>query len=204
MNNIKIQVNTLQGNTTEQLQANAIQQIQFTVADIIGCAGSLKYLISEEYEAKIDLHAYALGRIRVNSLKDLGKKLDRGIMLIKEVAQHLEFRLLSRQGTEKAQDVHYGIMLALKSLLHLPEDRIYEEAILLSQQPTNYTRRHQFMEFFEQVLEKSRSSNHDAVKLVQTLYDELKLVNENPVSITERKEIAILNLQPLTAENEIL
>lgn len=184
------------GKTPQELQDQAIRKLQTTICDIVGLAGALKYFVSEEYESKIELFAYALRGTRLIGLKDLGKQIDKHLIGLKEIATRLEIRLILPERHAVVQDTHYGVLLALKALLNLPEDRIYEEAILLSQKPIPYTRRHHFVFFLEQVLDKARTSDHDAIQMVQALLNDLKEANIEPVKANNHKEITIKTMKP--------
>jgi hypothetical protein len=197
MNTISTKTHNPTGKTTQELQAEAIRKLQTTICDIVGLAGAIKYFVSEEYEAKIELFAYALRGTRLIGLKDLGKQIDKHLTGLKKIATRLEIRLILPERHAVVQDTHYGVLLALKALLNLPEDRIYEEAILLSQKPIPYTRRHHFMFFLDQVLDKARTSDHDAIQMVQSLLNELKEANIDPVKVNAHKQIEIKTLKPI-------
>ncbi|MGJ1228822.1 hypothetical protein ACR78H_25060 [Sphingobacterium siyangense] len=171
------------------------QNINNTIADIIGTAGVLKFLIQEEYDAKITDYAQVFAGDFVAGFTDISRLIDDGMTSLKKAAEILEIRLIKTEGNEKAQNVHYGMLLAIKALLHRSEAQIYEEAILLSNAPVQFTRRSHFMEYFERVLDRARSSNHDAVQMIRTLYLELHEANIDPIKVRDDYRIEIKDLE---------
>ncbi|AIM37351.1 hypothetical protein KO02_12095 [Sphingobacterium sp. ML3W] len=169
-----------------------------TLNDIIGAAGMLYFLIYEEFTTQCDTLLPPLG-LATDKYYDLKKGLVNPIKKLSETAHMINIRGSKSSAFLENQNDQYALFLAFKALCRLTSAEINDEAIRLSRNEPNFTTRTHFMVFFESVLEKSRQSNHDAIQMIQSLYDTLQ--NDADGRIIYDKEISDFKLSQISTNS---
>lgn len=162
--------------------------------DILGVAGALYFITYEEYLSKSNELCPPLG-ITADKYFDLKKDLNNPILRLHKTAERFCHRLSDEKAFEENQNEQYSLYLAIKALCRLPYEQLADEAIRLTKNTPNFTSRTHFMDFFDAVIEKSRSSNHDAIEMIKKLQTILKEdINERVIYDYNRKDFSLSNI----------
>lgn len=148
-------------------------EIRNIMNDILGIAGALYFVTYEEYLSKVKTLLPPLG-LTADTYTDLKRDLTNPIDRLHKTAHRFCIRMSPDHAFEENQNDQYALALAFKALCRLQSHEIADEAIRITRNTPNFTTRGHFMQFFDAVLEKSRTSNHDAIGMIQKLYDALK------------------------------
>lgn len=169
-------------------------EIRNLMNDILGIAGALYFVTYEEYLSKVDQLLPPLG-ITSDRYLDIKKDLTNPIDRLHKTATRFSIRISDEKAFERNQDDQYNLYLAFKALCRMSSNQVSDEAIRLSRNEPNFTKRTHFVDFLNKVLDKSRTSNHDAIEMIRKLLNVLEDdKNERVIYDYEMKDFKLSNI----------
>lgn len=133
-------------------------------------------------------------RQHIPSILDFKKDIEKCYKIADSLHQKAKLRFVMEKSHDQYEDITFGLFQCLSALSLKAENEIYQEAIRISGTEVNYEKLEEQIKFLEKVLDKARSSNFDAIKMIKERKELLELLHKNPVQISEDGTIKVLDL----------
>lgn len=181
-------------------EAEAITDLQNeligSLRTVIATGGALFYSAFEVLKPILTKLKNIDPTIQTPQLLDLKKDMEKVIELSEKIHEKLKLRFVGPNSREHFENISYGMFLCNHALSVKPENEIYQYALDVSGNTKNYQLLTEQVSFFDRVLDKARSSNSDAIKLIQERRDILETINAEPIKIMENGNVQIYDIAP--------
>ncbi|TDQ79546.1 hypothetical protein [Sphingobacterium yanglingense] len=163
---------------------------------VIATSGALHYAAFEGLKPILGDLKGIDKTIPTPQIMDLKRDIEKLIENAEKLHQKIKARFVDPKSQDHFEDISYGIFLCNHALSVKPESEIYQHAFALSGNTKNYQLLTEQVSFFDRVLEKARSSNSDAIKLIQERRDILETINAEPMKVGQDGNVQIYDIAP--------
>lgn len=178
------------------------QELVDALRTVIACSGALKYAAFENLLPVVGKLKSIDPTLKSPQVLDLKKDIEKIISLSEKVNSTIQLRFVDVKSQELYENISYGIFLCNHALSVKPENEVYQYAFDISGNKKNYALLSEQIKFFDNVLNKARSSNHDALRMIQERRDTLETINAQPILIKEDGNVQVFDIAPEREEVE--
>lgn len=187
-------------------ELDAIKGLQQSMVDalriVIYAVGSLRYAAFDSLQPLI----YELKKIDPTlsspQILDFKKDIERIIDNTDKLNQKCKMRFVASKDHEAFEDRAYATYQCDAALSYMSDSDVFQEAMRLSKKDKNYANLSEQVKFMDKVLDKARSSNHDAIRMIQERRDVLESIAAEPYLIQDG-EVKIYDIAPEREEVEV-
>ncbi|MGJ1359481.1 hypothetical protein ACR79K_22535 [Sphingobacterium siyangense] len=187
-------------------EVDAIKHLQQSMVDalrvVIYAVGSLRYAAFESLQPLI----YELKKIDPTlsspQILDFKKDIEKIIESTEKLNQKCKMRFVASKDHEVFEDRAYATYQCDAALSYMSDSDVFQEAMRLSKNDKNYAKLSEQVKFMDKVLDKARSSNHDAIRMIQERRDVLESIAAEPYLIKDG-EVKIYDIAPEREEVEV-
>lgn len=186
-------------------ELDAIKGLQQSMVDalrvVIYSVGALRYAAFESLQPLI----YELKKIDPTlaspHILDFKKDIERIIDNTEKLNQKCKIRFVASKDHDACEDRAYATYQCNAALSYMSDSDIFQEAMRLAKKDKTYANLSEQVKFMDKVLEKARSSNHDAIRMIQERRDLLESIEAQPFLIKDG-EVQIYDIAPEREEVE--
>lgn len=165
---------------------------------VIASAGALHYAAYENLKPLCNQLKELDNKRKVPFFMDYKKDIEKIISFAENLNTRIKLRFVGNNSQEAFENIAFGIFQCISMLAVKPENDIYHEAIRLSETELTYNSLTDQIKFLESVLNKSRKSNHDAMKMIRERKEVLEALNMQPITVSENGIAKVLDIAPET------
>lgn len=180
----------------QELYKKEIKTLTDDVRVVMCIAGALNYAAFERLQGQIRKIKELFPKQPVPDVLDMKKDLEKILKTATKIHDRIKLRFLKDSSKENFENLVFGIYQCIYMLSLKSENEIYEEAIRLSGMKTNFASIGEQMRFLDSVLDKSRQSNHDAIRLIQERREILEKLNAEPLLIEDSGTVKVYDIAP--------
>ncbi|WP_433863201.1 hypothetical protein [Sphingobacterium thalpophilum] len=188
-----------------QREIQAIIDIQKQMIDalriVVNSVGSLRYAAFECLQPLI----YELKQIDPTlaspQVADFKKEMEKIVDIAEKLNAKCKTRFVAQKDHEGFEDRAYATYQCNAALSYLSDKEVFQEALRLSKNEKNYSKLSEQVKFMDKVLDKARSSNHDAIQMIRERRDLLETIEAQPFLIKDG-EVKIFDIAPEREEVE--
>lgn len=162
---------------------------------VIYSVGALRYAAFESLQPLI----YELKKIDPTlsspQILDFKKDIERIIDNTEKLNQKSKMRFVASKDHDPFEDRAYATYQCNAALSFMSDSDVFQEAMRLSKNDKNYAKLSEQVKFMDSVLEKARSSNHDAIRMIQERRDVLESIEAQPYLFKDG-EVQIYDIAP--------
>ena len=179
----------------QQSMVNALRVVIYSV-------GALRYAAFENLQPLIYEIKQIDPTLSSPQILDFKKDIERIIDNTEKLNLKAKMRFVASKDHDAFEDRAYATYQCDAALSFMSDSDVFQEAMRLSKNDKNYANLSEQVKFMDKVLDKARSSNHDAIRMIQERRDVLESIAAEPYLIQEDGEVKIYDIAPEREEVE--